>query len=183
MFSGAARRPPASGDPSETLAPQIADAAAAFALVRSRARQWDVDPDRVGMIGFSAGAMLTMAATLYGKEVRPAFIANIYGPLSAMKVPADAPPLFIALAADDPFFANTGYGLIDSWRAAKRPVEFHLYENGGHGFGMYKKETTSTGWFENYASWLRMHEFLKRKSMVSLFLPMPMVSSKYLKTA
>jgi acetyl esterase/lipase len=59
-------------------------------------------------------------------------------------VPADAPPLFIALAADDPFFANGGYGLIDSWKAAKRPVEFHLYEQGGHGFGMYPKETTST---------------------------------------
>jgi acetyl esterase/lipase len=163
MFSGTARHPPASKDPSETLAPQIADAAAAFALVRSRARQWDVDPDRVGMIGFSAGAMLTMAATLYGKEIKPAFIANIYGPLLPMSVPADAPPLFIALAADDPFFANSGYGLIDSWRTAKRSVEFHLYENGGHGFGMYRKETTSTGWFENYASWLRMQGFLKRK--------------------
>ena len=55
--------------------------------------------------------------------------------------------LFIALAADDPFFANGGYGLIDSWKAAKRPVEFHLFEQGGHGFGMYPKETTSTGWF------------------------------------
>ncbi|MBS1793015.1 MAG: alpha/beta hydrolase [Acidobacteria bacterium] len=163
MFSGAARRPPAPKDPSEALAPQIADAAAAFGLVRSRAKEWNVDPDRVGMIGFSAGAMLTMSTALYGKDVKPAFIANIYGPLMAVAVPADAPPLFIALAADDPFFANSGYGLIDSWRAAKRPVEFHLYEQGGHGFGMYKKETTSTGWFEDYAAWLRMHGFLKKK--------------------
>jgi acetyl esterase/lipase len=52
-------------------------------------------------------------------------------------VPADAPPLFVALAADDPFFANGGFGLIESWRAAKKPAEFHLYEQGGHGFGMY----------------------------------------------
>src|SRR5690606_1613386 len=92
------------------------------------------------------------------------FIGNIYGPLSEVDVPADAPPLFVALAADDPFFANTGYGLIDSWRAANRPVEFHLFEQGGHGFGMYQKPTTSTGWFDNFVRWLDMHGYLQRKS-------------------
>ncbi len=163
MFSGAARRPPAAAqDPSLALAPQIADAAAAFALVRSRATEWNVDPTKVGMIGFSAGAMLTLSTTLYGKDVNPAFIGDIYGPLGAVKVPRNAPPLFIALAADDPFFANGGFGLIDSWKAAKRPVEFHLFEQGGHGFGMYPKETTSTGWFEAFCSWLRMHGYIKK---------------------
>lgn len=114
------------------------------------------------MIGFSAGAMLTLQTALYGKDVNPAFIGDIYGPLGAVKVPANAPPLYIALAADDPFFANAGFGLIESWKAAKRPVEFHLFEQGGHGFGMYPKETTSTGWFENFASWLRMHGYIKK---------------------
>ena len=66
-----------------------------------------------------------------------------------------------ALAADDPFFGNGGFGLIESWRAAKRPVEFHLFEQGGHGFGMYPKPTTSTGWFEAFARWLRMHGWAK----------------------
>ncbi len=163
MFSGGARRPPVDQDPAVTLAPQIADARAAFALVRSRAKEWKVDSDRIGMVGFSAGAMLTLSTALHGKEAKPAFIGNIYGPLAAVKVPADAPPLFIALAADDPFFANAGYGLIDTWRAAKRPVEFHLYEQGGHGFGMYPKTTTSTGWFEGFTRWLDMHGYLKRK--------------------
>ena len=143
------------------LAPQIADARAAFALVRSRAKAWKVDPERIGMAGFSAGAMLTMATTLQGQDAKPAFIANIYGPLAPVKVPADAPPLFIALAADDPLFGNSGFGLVDSWRAAKRPVEFHLYEQGGHGFGMYRKTTTSTGWFDDFARWLGMHGYLK----------------------
>ena len=78
-----------------------------------------------------------------------------------MKVPADAPPMFVALAADDPLFGNGGYGLIDSWRAAKRPVEFHLYEQGGHGFGMYQKTTTSTGWFDAFTRWLGMHGMIK----------------------
>ena len=163
MFSATAKRPPAPQDPAIAHAPQIADARAAFALVRARAKGWHVDPDRVGMLGFSAGAMLTMAATLHGQDAKPAFIANIYGPVSAMAavVPADAPPLFVALAADDPFFANAGFGLIDSWRGAKRPVEFHLYEQGGHGFGMYQKTTTSTGWFDAFTRWLGMHGYLK----------------------
>jgi acetyl esterase/lipase len=161
MFSGTAKRPPAPQDPAAAYAPQIADARAAFALVRARAKGWRVDPDRVGMLGFSAGAMLTMATALHGQDAKPAFIADIYGPLSAVTVPADAPPLFVALAADDPFFANAGFGLIDSWRAAKRPVEFHLYEQGGHGFGMYQKTTTSTGWFDGFTRWLAMHGYLK----------------------
>ncbi len=159
---GAPRRPPTSGDPSQFLAPQIADATAAFALIRSRATEWNVDPNKIGMIGFSAGAMLTMSTALYAKDVNLAFLGDIYGPLGAMKAPTNAPPLFIALAADDPLMANGGYGLIDSWKAAKRPVEFHLFEQGGHGFGMYNKETTSTGWFETFASWLRMHGFIKK---------------------
>ncbi|MBS1727400.1 MAG: alpha/beta hydrolase [Armatimonadetes bacterium] len=158
---GPPRRPP-SGDPSQAFAPQIADATAAFALVRSRAAEWNIDPTKVGMIGFSAGAMLTMSTALYGKDINPAFLGDIYGPLAAVKVPANAPPLFIALASDDPLMGNGGFGLIESWKAAKRPVEFHLYEQGGHGFGMYNKETTSTGWFEAFASWLRMHGFIKK---------------------
>ena len=163
MFSTTAARPPRP-DPAQAiagLAPQIADARAAFALIRRRSAEWRVDPDRIGMIGFSAGAMLTMATTLAGQDAKPAFIGNIYGPLASVTVPADAPPMFVALAVDDPFFGSGGFGLIESWRAAKRPVEFHLFEQGGHGFGMYPKPTTSTGWFDSFARWLDMHGYLK----------------------
>jgi acetyl esterase/lipase len=161
---GAGPRPPRPSAEAmmANLAPQIADARAAFALVRKRAGEWHVDRDRIGMVGFSAGAMLTMATTMAGQDAKPAFIGDIYGPVSPMTVPADAPPLFVALAADDPLFGGTGFGLIDSWRAAKRPVEFHLFEQGGHGFGMYQKTTTSTGWFDAFARWLDMHGYLKR---------------------
>ena len=165
MFTGMARMPaapkPPGNDMATSLAPQIADARAAFALVRHRAAEWRIDPDRIGMVGFSAGAMLTLATTLAGQDAKPAFVGIIYGPLASVTPPADAPPMFVALAADDPLFGNGGYGLIDSWRAAKRPVEFHLYEQGGHGFGMYPKTTTSTGWFEAFARWLDMHGMLK----------------------
>lgn len=165
MFSGTAQRP--RPDPQAAmagLAPQLADSRAAFALVRKRAAEWRVDPDRIGMLGFSAGAMLTLTTTLSGSDAKPAFIGLIYGPLSPVTTPADAPPMFVALAADDPFFANSGFGLIDSWRTAKRPAEFHLYEQGGHGFGMYPKTTTSTGWFDAYVRWIGMHGMLKPKA-------------------
>jgi len=168
MFSGVARTRPAPDRAMANLAPQIADARAAFALIRSRAAEWRVDPNRIGMIGFSAGAMLTMATALSGQQggadAKPAFLGNVYGPLAAVTVPADAPPLFAAIAADDPLFGNGNFALIDSWRTAKRPVEFHLYEQGGHGFGMYPKTTTSTGWFDAFARWMTMHGWMKPAS-------------------
>lgn len=164
MFRGAARTRPDPKAMMAGIAPMIADARAAFRLIRSRAGEWRVDPDRIGMVGFSAGAMLTMATTVEGVDAKPAFIGNIYGPLAAMPVPADAPPMFAALAADDPLFANAGFGLIESWKAAKRPVEFHYYEQGGHGFGMYPKKTTSTGWFEAFVAWIGMHGMLAKKA-------------------
>ena len=164
MFSGTAARPPRPSTPEAMAAaipPQLEDARAAFALIRRRATEWRVDPNRIGMIGFSAGAMLTLTTALAGQDARPAFIGDIYGPVGAMTVPADAPPLFVALAADDPFFGSGETGIVKSWMAAKRPVEFHLYEQGGHGFGMYPKTTTSTGWFDAFARWLGMHGMLK----------------------
>ena len=159
MFAGAGQPRTRSGaEPS--LAPQLADSRAAFALIRKRAAQWHVDPARIGMVGFSAGAMLTLQTALRATETKPAFIGIIYGPLQPLRVPPDAPSMFVALAADDPLFGGKGMGLVESWMAAKRPVELHLYEQGGHGFGMYLKPTTSTGWFDAFRRWLDMHGML-----------------------
>ena len=158
MFSGAARPPRPGGF---SLDNQIEDATAAFALVRARADEWGVDPDRIGMVGFSAGAGTTMATTLSAPETRPAFIAPIYGAINAVEVPETAPPMFVVLAADDPLFANSGFGLVESWRAAGRPVEFHLYQNGGHGFGLGNPGKTSLGWFDGFMRWLDLNGFLQ----------------------
>ena len=158
MFSGAARPPRPGGF---SLDNQIEDATAAFALVRSRAEEWGVDPDRIGMVGFSAGAGTTMATTLSAPETRPAFIAPIYGAMNAVEVPETAPPMFVVLAADDPLFANSGFGLVESWRAAGLPVEFHLYQNGGHGFGLGNPGKTSLGWFDGFMRWLDLNGFLQ----------------------
>ena len=158
MFSGAARPARPGGF---SLDNQIEDATAAFALVRSRADEWGVDPDRIGMVGFSAGAGTTMATTLSAPETRPAFIAPVYGAMNAVEVPEDAPPMFVVLAADDPLFANSGFGLVESWRAAGLPVEFHLYQNGGHGFGLGNPGKTSLGWFDGFMRWLDLNGFLQ----------------------
>jgi acetyl esterase/lipase len=139
----------------------LEDTTAAFRLVRARAKEWNVDPDRIGMMGFSAGAGTTMAATLQSTENKPAFIAPIYGAQVAVEVPPDAPPMFVALAADDPLFGNNEYGLISSWKKAGRPVEFHLYQNGGHGFGLGNPGKTSTGWFPQFMLWMESNGMLK----------------------
>ncbi len=78
--------------------------------------------------------------------------------------PADAPPMFVALAADDPFFSQQRRGTDRRLEDAKRPVEFHLYEQGGHWGSGCLKTTTSAGWFDAYVRWIGMHGMLKPKS-------------------
>ena len=147
----------------ETSRDALADGQAALRLVRARAKEWGVDPARVGMMGFSAGAMTTLGVALNASpETMPAFIAPIYGPVTAVTVPAAAPPLFVVLAADDPVFAHRGFGLIESWNAANKPVEFHLYQKAGHGFGVGAPGTTTVGWLDSYFRWLDMNGFLKQ---------------------
>ena len=117
------------------------------------------------MIGFSAGAMATMATALAKPDMHLGFIAPIYGSMEPVTVPADAPPMFAALAANDPLFAGKGLGLIESWQRAGRPVELHLYQAGGHGFGLGKAGTTSTGWFDSFVRWLDANGLLAAKAV------------------
>ncbi|TVV76611.1 alpha/beta hydrolase [Sphingomonas solaris] len=158
-----ANMPPASQSAYVTFdyPPAVADAANAVRLVRRRAGEWGVDPRRIGLMGFSAGAISTVrVATDAGITDRPDFVAAIYPPLEAVAVPADAPPLFGAIALDDPLFAGKGFGLIDAWRKAKRPVEFHLYETGGHGFGMGRPGTTTGDWLASFHGWMTMRKLV-----------------------
>lgn len=146
-----------------TPAYATADGIAALALVRARAAQWRVDPARVGMIGFSAGARTTLRVVLDAPAGgRPAFAAMIYPPMEPVKVPADAPPAFVAMAADDPLSGRAGYGLIQSWIDARRPVEFHLFQKGGHGFGLGRPGTTTQEWIDGLLRWLDLNGFGKQ---------------------
>lgn len=136
----------------------LADAQRALRLVRERAGDWGVDPERLGFLGFSAGAMTALNAVLADAPgARPAFAGLIYGRMAAVTPPPAAPPVFVALAADDPLFGAAGFGLVESWRAAGAPVELHLFERGGHGFGMAPRGLTSDRWFDLFLGWLAMH--------------------------
>lgn len=141
------------------LSNQLADAEAAYTMLLKNAKEWGIDTKRIGMIGFSAGAGLTMHATLNSKIMKLAFIGPIYGGMGTVNVPADAPPMFNVIATDD-FLFNGQFGVIDSWFKAKRPVEFHLYQNGGHGFGLGNPDRTSNRWFDAFMHWLEVNKFL-----------------------
>lgn len=131
------------------------DGEAAIRLVRARAGAWNIDPNRIGFMGFSAGAITTIAVGLTDDaEARPNFIAPIYGSMASREVGADAPPMFVAIALDDGFFArNRDLALIESWRAAGRPVEAHLYERGDHGFAPTSAGAASL-WKQQFLAWL-----------------------------
>lgn len=147
-----------------SLAPT--DGKAAVAWVRAHAAHYGVDPARVGMMGFSAGAMTTRRVGLDGKgDERPAFLGYVYGPQDAEPgpIPADAPPLFDAIALDDEFFPNKGFPIAQAWLAAKRPVEVHGYQTGNHGFGLGRPGTTTALLMDEFTAWLSMQGFLTRK--------------------
>ncbi len=154
-----------SGQHVDLNAPKVSveDGEAAMRLVRSRAKEWGIDPARVGMVGFSAGAELTLTMGLQpDASVRPDFIAPIYAPLRSHDVPAWAPPMFFAMAADDPLFGKAPFDIIQDWHKAGRPVEFHFYEKGGHGFGMNHMGTTSDMWIDEFYAWMMDNGLLKR---------------------
>ena len=141
------------------LSNQLEDAEAAYAMIVERAEEWGVDTDRIGMIGFSAGAGLTMHCTLHSRTMDLAFIGPIYGGMGPVEVPEDAPPMFNVIATDD-FLFRGQFGVIDSWFEAGVPVEFHLYQNGGHGFGLGNPDRTSNRWFDAFTHWLDVNGFL-----------------------
>ncbi|TVV74179.1 alpha/beta hydrolase [Sphingomonas solaris] len=139
-----------------------ADALQAIKLVRAGAAKWKIDPARVGLMGFSAGAVATReAATVPDVAARPAFIGYIYGPMAATKVPADAPPMFAAIAMDDSLFGKQGFAIVESWRTAGRPVELHAYEKGDHAFGLGRPGTTTTMMMPEFLAWMDSRSLLK----------------------
>lgn len=145
------------------LSNQLEDAEAAYAMIIKRAKEWGVDVDRIGMIGFSAGAGLTMHSTLNSKTMKLAFIGPIYGGMGPVEVPKNAPPMFNVIASDD-FLFRGQFGVIESWYKAGIPVEFHLYQNGGHGFGLGNPDRTSNRWFDAFMHWLEVNKFIVAKS-------------------
>lgn len=160
MVAGRSGKPSSIRPPDDTPEAALEDGLAAIRLVRARAKEFGVDPGRIGMMGFSAGAFTTlsvMQADVAG--ARPNFIAPIYGRQSTFAIPADAPPMFNLIAEDD-FLWRGGTGLIDAYRTAGRSVEFHLLPSGGHGFGVGKAGTPTEGWMNLLFRWMKLQGFL-----------------------
>jgi acetyl esterase/lipase len=131
------------------------DGRRALEIVRDRAAEWGLDPSRIGITGFSAGAFLAVDVALEPGGAPPAFVAPIYGgETSGRSVTADAPPLFTAIAQDDRLLLRMVEGLYADWTAADRPAELHLFTKGGHGFGMVRRGLPVDRWIDLLGDWL-----------------------------
>jgi acetyl esterase/lipase len=136
------------------------DGRQALKIVRDRAAEWGLDPDRIGITGFSAGAFLSVDVALEPGGAPLAFVAPIYGgETSGRPVTADAPPLFTAIAQDDRLLLRMVEGLYADWTAADRPAELHLFTRGGHGFGMVRRGLPVDRWIDLLGDWLAERGF------------------------
>ena len=136
----------------------VADAIQAMRYLRANAGRYGIAPDRIGMIGFSAGAITTIGVILDGAPAdRPNFAAPIYGAMIEDKTPpTDAPPLFIAATQDDNAVpVDQSLTIFARWTAANRPAELHIYQSGGHGFGMTRHNLPVDDWIKAYEAWLK----------------------------
>lgn len=163
----------------------LQDVQRAMGIVRHRAKEWNIDASRVGVIGFSAGGHL--ATTLCGEyetraypalddadkeSCRPDFALLIY-PFylttdqdttklsSEVHVTAKNPPAFLVMTQDDRVHYAYAYAL--AMKAAKTPLEMHIYPSGGHGYGLGRKEGGTAGWPALAADWLKRNGWLTRK--------------------
>ncbi len=138
----------------------VNDGKQAIKLIRQKAAEFEIDPEKIGIMGFSAGGMLTLGVILNaGQESQPNFAASIYGGgLDGKEVPANAPPLFITVAADD-FLANATVSAYHNWKEVKIPVELHVYSKGGHGFGTQKMNSPVDKWLDRFYEWLEFQVF------------------------
>lgn len=154
------------------------DAYRAIRLVRSRSAEFQVDPNRIGILGFSAGgALVNMVA--YAKADgdpaaadpvervggRPSFLMMVYpGGPAPQVVPADTPPAFLICATDDDYGCDkVTLDLYERFRAAKVPVEAHFIVRGRHAFNMGERSPYAAirGWPQRMADWLGDSGFLK----------------------
>lgn len=151
----------------KTIPLSIADGKAAIAYVREHAGELGVNPDRIGIMGFSAGGTVAGSAAFnYTPSNKPDFVAPIYAYMPAVlmgPVAADVPPMFLVAASDDQLNLQTNsIALYSKWNSAKKPVELHLYTKGGHGFGMRIQGIPTDTWLERFTDWLEMQGLLRK---------------------
>ncbi|HLJ56990.1 MAG TPA: alpha/beta hydrolase [Chthonomonadaceae bacterium] len=176
-------RVPARRDRERYAAP-LQDAQRALGLVRFHAKEWEVDPARVGILGFSAGGHLSATTCASAAErtypavdeadkesCRPSFCILIYPAYLAtddnahlapeIKVTADTPPTFITMTQDDPVHVEGALLYALALKKAKVPFELHVYPKGGHGYGLRHSENLVSQWPARAEGWLRTQGWLK----------------------
>jgi acetyl esterase/lipase len=180
------RVPTRPGDDKHIL--PLQDAQRALSLVRFHAKEWNLDPKRIGVLGFSAGAHLTASlSTTFDRRAyeavddadrvscRPDFSMPIYPAYLALKdqdnkiapdlnVTTNTPPTFLIQAEDDGVRVENSLFYYLALKNAKVPVEMHLYPNGGHGYGLRPSDKLVTTWPKRAEEWLRGLGMLQAKN-------------------
>jgi acetyl esterase/lipase len=161
----------------------LQDVQRAMRIVRNNPQKWNIDPEKIGVMGFSAGGSLSArASTLFNKKTyppvdksdslscRPSFTILIYpayldqGPsltlTPELELSKDVPPIFIFQTADDPY-GNSALVMAAALRNAKLPVELHILSTGGHGYGLRPGKVAAETWPLLAEKWLGI--VLKKK--------------------
>jgi len=157
----------------------LQDAQRALGMVRSHAAEWHIDPNRIGVLGFSAGAHLAAALSTHFEQrlydpvddadrvsCRPDFAVIVYPgylalaeqnftPNADIRVTEKTPPTFIVQAEDDPVHVDNSVVYFMALKNAKVPAEMHIYANGGHGYGLRRTELPITAWPKLVETWLQ----------------------------
>ncbi|HEV2380824.1 MAG TPA: alpha/beta hydrolase [Terriglobia bacterium] len=162
----------------------LQDAQRALGIVRSRATDWHIDPHRVGVLGFSAGAHLAAALSTHFDQrlydpvdaadqlsCRPDFAVIVYPGYLALEdqnfapnpdivVTGKTPPSFIVQAEDDPVHVENAVVYFMALKNAKVPAEMHIYAQGGHGYGLRRTALPVTAWPQSVETWLHTIQVL-----------------------
>lgn len=169
--------------------PALYDLQRAIRLVRSRASDWDLDPERLGVIGFSAGGSLAARASTRFKEktydptdaldslsARPDFALLIYPAYldegegrsltPELGLSKETPPQFLFGTADDRY-GNSALVMATALRDQKLPVTLHLLEEGGHGYGLRKGNHAAETWPVLAENWLRQLVLNDKRPLMS----------------
>ena len=165
----------------------LQDAQRAMGIIRQNALKWNIDSQRVGILGFSAGGHLAAvtstgpsdrtyetvdeADTLTSKPnftvlIYPGYLADEKDPAkiaSELVVTKETPQAFIAMTADDPVKAENALVYAAALQKEKVPYELHIYPNGGHGYGLRKSELPVTTWPERLEEWFKSRGLVQKK--------------------
>ena len=166
-------------DPNDPSRERLQDAQRAIGLIRHHAEEWGLKPDKVGILGFSAGGHLTVMTSLHANErtytpdpaldvedatpnfaipVYPAYLVSkeeSFKLLPEFKVTEKSPPMCFVHAHDDPWPASASALLYLEYKKLNKPAEVHIYAKGGHGFGMKKKGLAVDNWPDRVVEWMK----------------------------